>query len=131
MHRNPFSWRAAAIAAMDRHPAARERCRALAAELLLAEADEVARGNRHLTVVHGVPATPEERSQLDGFLKTADALLPVGAWTRRGDDDHVIVTVSGEGAEGRIAVLRAIADRCDPGHWRVGAHARPDLALRS
>ena len=126
-HRNPFSWRAAQLAAMAGHPAAGERCRELAGELIVAEAAELARGRRHLTVVHGVAESEHRAAQVSTFLANVDGLLPVGWWEQRGGDDHVIIAVAGDGADERIAQLRAVAELCNPGHWRISTDARPDL----
>jgi hypothetical protein len=56
-HRDPFTWRLAEIAAVRRVPGQEAQVAQLTEELLVAEASEVARGLRHVSVAHGEPAT--------------------------------------------------------------------------
>jgi hypothetical protein len=125
---NPYSWRLREIATLGPHPSRMERAGQLTAELITAEAVELARGIRHLSVVHGDPATPRESEELDTFLGRLDALSRQAEWSRiRGDFEHVIVAVGGQGADDRVAEIRTLVDRSNPGHWLVVDSARPPL----
>ena len=125
---NPYSWRLCELAALGNHPAHAPRRRQLTDELVLAEAAELVQGIRHVTVVHGDPATLRGAEQLATFLGQIDMLVAGATWERRrGDSEHVIVAVGGPDAEERIGHIVALAELWNPGHWTITENARPDL----
>ena len=125
---NPYSWRLREIAAHGDNPARAVRCRQLAAEVVVAEAHELARGVRHVSVVHGDPPTVREVEQLDTFLAQVASISDAAGWSRRrGDSEHIIVAVSGADAEERIGQIAGLAEFSNPGHWQITKSARPDL----
>lgn len=127
---NPYSWRLREVAGLGPHPVHVARRRQLLGELIWAEASELARGIRHVSVVHGVPAGRREADRLDRFLDGVDATLAGVAWSRRcGEDDHLIVAVGGPDADDRVGRLVTLAARYDPGHWVVTESPRPVLPV--
>lgn len=125
---NPYSWRLREVAACGGDPAREARSRQLEAELVVAEAHELAQGIRHISIVHGDPTTLHEADQVDTFLAQLAAVVADAGWSRRrGDHEHVIVAVGGNDADERIGHLAAMAELCNPGHWRITESARPAL----
>jgi hypothetical protein len=125
---NPFSWRLRQLAALGSDPRHADRRHQLVDEVLLAEADEVVQGIRHVAVVHGDPTTFAEADQVDIFLAQMEQLLETSSWhRRRGRDDHVIVSIGGADAEERAGQIAALAELANPGHWTITETARPDL----
>jgi hypothetical protein len=125
---NSYTWRLREIAALRDDPARATRCRQLTGELVLAEAHELAQGIRHVSIVHGDPATLREADQLDTFMAQVDALVATATWSRRrGDYVHLILAVGGDDADERIGHVVAVAELSNPGHWHITEGARPDL----
>ena len=125
---NPYSWRLREIAALADDPTGAARRRQLTDELVAAEALELAQGIRHVSIVHGDPATMHEADQVDTFLGQIDRCIAGAAWSRRrGDHEHVIIAAGGDDAEQRIGHLTGLAELCNPGHWTINKSARPDL----
>jgi hypothetical protein len=125
---NPYSWRLREIAALAGDPTGRARCQQLRAELVVTEALELAQGIRHVSIVHGDPATLHEADQLDTFLAQIPGLIDGATWSRRrGDYEHIIVAVGGHDADERIGHVLGLAELSNPGHWRITESARPDL----
>lgn len=126
---NPFSWRAQELAALGDTLRDLERRDQLRTELALAEADEAARGAKHLSVAHGIPVTTDECIHLQEFYDIAREMASAVGWYRlRGADTHIIVTVAGPTADECIARLANVAASMNPGHWRIVWSACPDLA---
>jgi len=130
-HRDPFTWRLAEIAALRRDGGHDARIAQLTDELLVAEASEVSRGLRHVSITHGEPTTAMAAEQVETFVSNVNRMVPVGWWTRRGDADHLIITVGGDGAEETVRQLAGVAELCNPGHWHVSRGARPGVVDRA
>jgi len=122
---NPFGPRIADLADPSTSP---ERREALREELLLWEAEEVAHGFRHLTIVHGDPVELGACRHLAAFYDRLRIVADRCGWVRvRGEFEFVTVTVRGVDAERRLAEFAAAADGFDPGDWVVTATAFPPL----
>jgi hypothetical protein len=114
---NPFGWRLAEIADASTGDLRR---RDLVESLIIAEAEELARGRRHLTIVHGAPDTIADGATLDAFYDQLFALVEFAEWARvRGTEEFVTVTVGGAGAEQLLLQIVDVAHRADPGDWQV------------
>lgn len=114
---NPYGWRHADLADPATSP---HRRRALLDELLVCEAEELAHGRRHLTIVHGDPDTPAAARHLTTFYDTLRVLASDAEWVRvRGTADYVTITIGGHNAEARINELLATAHTANPGHWTI------------
>lgn len=114
---NPFGWRLAEIA----DPVTDDlRRRDLIESLIIAEAEELARGRRHLTVVHGAPATIADSQMLDAFYDGVFAVADMAEWSRvRGTEAFVTVTLGGFDAEQLLLDIVELAHRSNPGGWQV------------
>lgn len=103
---------------------------ALSEQLLVAEAEELAHGWRHLTVVHGDPTDLAASRQLSAFYDTLPQLDACGPVRICGNIiGYVTITVGGSYADERIAALAAAARVADPGDWTIVAAAYPPEAL--
>jgi hypothetical protein len=93
-------------------------------ELLADEAQEIAWGRRHLSVVHGKLLDEAEADALDDIVCALLDLVD-GRWHRFGGiaDRHFTLTVDGPAAEDLIADAADLATRTKPTHWRVVATA--------
>ena len=121
--RNPFGWRLADIADPATDPLRRLE---LCDELLVCEAEELAHGHRHLTILHGDPTDVAQSRHLSAFYDTLRRLADGCSWVRvRGDLDYVTVTVRAEGADEQIAPFTSAAESANPGAWLIVASAVP------
>lgn len=126
---NPFSWRAAELASLGEDPSHAARRSELLTELALAEADEAARGAKHLSVAHGAAGSVAEGEHIAEFYDIVREMTGRMEWSRlRGAEDHIIVTVAGAAADECIARLANVAESMNPGHWRIVRSACPNLA---
>lgn len=109
---DPFTWRLAELEVAD----APCRRRLLEQDLLVAEAEEVALGRRHLTIVHGEPLDPDEAADLDAFYDAVFEVVEAAEWCRvRGTLDWVTVTVAGARRDDvLIDVVHLVS-----GRWRL------------
>ena len=99
--------------------------------MLVWEAEEVAHGYRHLTIVHGDPGELDAVRHLSAFYDTLRRLAGASRWVRvRGDVDYVTVTVGGADGEERIDQFAAAAEAASPGDWLVVASAFPPVSWR-
>lgn len=114
---NPFGWRLAEIA----DPSTDDlRRRDLVESLIVAEAEELALGRRHLTIVHGAPATVADGDVLDAFYNEVFAIAELADWARvRGTEEFVTVTVGGSSADQLLLDIVELARRTNPGSWQV------------
>lgn len=114
---NPFGWRLAEIA----DPSTDDlRRRDLIESLIIAEAEELTRGRRHLTIVHGAPATVGDSEMLDAFYDEVFAMAELADWARvRGTEEFVTVTVDGPGADLLLLDIVELARRRNPGGWQI------------
>lgn len=123
---DPFWCRLADLADPATTP---QRRRALVEDLFVCEAEEVAHGLRHLTVVHGCPDSLRASRYLDTFYDGLRVLAAEAGWVRvRGTVDYVTVTVRGDDADERIDALVAVARVANPGDWVIVPSAYPPLA---
>lgn len=123
---NPFGWRLAELADPD---AASGHRVVLLEELLVWEAEEVAHGYRHLTVVHGDPGGLAAVRHLSGFYEELRRLADESGWVRvRGAVDFVTVTVRGADADRRMGEFERAAEVANPGDWSVVAAAFPSVS---
>ena len=122
---NPFGWRLAEIA----DPGTDDlRRRDLIDSLIIAEAEELALGRRHLTIVHGAPATVADSAGLDAFYDEVFAIAEVADWARvRGTEDFVTVTVGGPNADQVLLRIVGRARRANPGGWQVMDRPFPSI----
>jgi hypothetical protein len=98
-------------------------------ELAVLEAEELAHGRRHLTIVHGDPTQVAASRNLSEFYKELRRLAAGCEWVRvRGNAEYVTVTVGGAGADEQVALFEAAAAFADPGDWRIVASALPPLS---
>jgi hypothetical protein len=93
-------------------------------ELLADEAQEIAWGRRHLSVVHGEVLDEVEAETLDDIVCALLDLID-GAWHRFGGlaDHHFTLTIVGPDADDVIGRAAEVITRCKPDHWRVIATA--------
>jgi hypothetical protein len=114
---NPFGWRLAEIA--DPRTDGFRRAD-LIESLIVVEAEELALGRRHLTIVHGRPGKLVDSEILDEFYDAVFEIAGVAEWARvRGTEDHVTVTVAGPLADGLLLDVAEVAHRANPGGWQV------------
>ena len=124
---NPYGWRHADLADTTTSP---QRRRALLDELLVCEAEELAHGLRHLTIVHGDPQGIADSRHLSTFYDTLRVLASSAEWVRvRGTVDRVTITIGGHAAQDRVDELVAAAHAADPGYWAIAQTA--SLATRT
>jgi hypothetical protein len=122
---DPYGWRLADLADPTTSP---QRRGELIEELFVWEAEEVAHGHRHVTIVHGCPETPADSCYLDTFYDTLRVLAAEAGWVRvRGTVDHVTITVRGADADARIEAFTSAARAANPGGWAIFASAYPPL----
>jgi len=98
--------------------------------LLVDEAQELAWGRRHLTLVHGEPVDEVEAELLDELFAAWIDLSHQAEWSRMGavPDHHVTLAVAGPGADELVAAAADLAGRANPGHWNILDAAVPTLA---
>ena len=114
---NPFGWRLAEIADPGTDHLRR---RDLIESLLVAEAEELMLGRRHLTIVHGAPTSIVDSEVLDVFYDSVFAHVANSDWSRvRGTEDFVTVTVGGADADEILLDLVEFAHRANPGGWQL------------
>jgi hypothetical protein len=122
---NPFGWRLAEIAVRATGDIRR---RELFVSLVICEAEELALGRRHVTIVHGDPDNLPESHHLTRFYETVAGLASAADWSRvRGTSDYVTVTFAGPDAERMISLVATAARRANPGWWSVTESPYPDL----
>jgi hypothetical protein len=119
---DPFTYLLNEIRAHDsglRHwqPGTRDR---YLGELLADEAQELAWGRRHLTVVHGEVLDEVEAEALDDIVCALLDLID-GRWHRFGGmpDHHFTLTVAGTDADELIDAAVEVAVRARPVHWLI------------
>lgn len=122
---NPFGWRLAEIADPSTDPLRRTD---LIESLIIVEAEELALGRRHLTIVHGQPATLVKSETLDEFYDAVFEIAGTAEWSRvRGTEDHVTVTVAGPHADELLLDIAELAHRANPGGWQVIERPFPNV----
>lgn len=122
---DPFWCRLADLADPATTP---QRRRALIEDLIVCEAEEIAHGHRHLTIVHGCPDNHLDSRDLDAFYDTLRLLAAETSWVRvRGTTHYVTVTVRSD-ADRRIDAFAAAARAADPGGWVIVTAPYPPSA---
>jgi hypothetical protein len=108
---DPFGWRLQELADPDLNPPRRAE---LLEELLVAEAEELAAGRRHLTIVHREPTDIAEAEQLNDFYDTVEELVDEAEWSRlSGGPDYLTVTVAGAGRDDWLTRIGDVARRAN------------------
>lgn len=108
---DPFGWRLQEIADPSMRPLRRAE---LLDELLVAEAEELAAGRRHLTIVHGEPADMAEAEELNDFYDAVERIADEAEWSRvSGGPHYVTVTIAGADRDEWLARI------IDVGHDRA------------
>ena len=114
---DPFGWRLQELGDPDLNPLRRAELRE---ELLLAEAEEVAAGRRHLTVIHGAPADVAEAEELNDFYDTVEEIVEEADWSRlSGGPDYLTVTLAGAGRDEWLARIADVAIGLAWERWAV------------
>ncbi len=87
---------------------------------LLTEAEDLTRGLRYLSVATGDPETDDELARINALTAAAWTPAPDAATTSiRGGNDYLTIRVEGSAADSFVEDLATIAQRLDPGFWRV------------
>jgi len=125
---DPFSYLLAEIRAYDAglrpwEPALRDH---YVEALLIQEAEELAWGRHHITIIHGPFVDEIERDLVDELYATILERLDTTEWYRVGGhpDHHITVTLEGALAEAKLAGIADLAARINPGDWRLVDSAR-------
>jgi hypothetical protein len=98
----------------------------LAATALVAEAEDLTRGVRYLSVATGDPETDDELARINTLTDTAWIPQPDAATTSiRGGNDYLTIRIEGPGADAFVEQLAALAQRLNPGFWRISHSPHP------
>jgi hypothetical protein len=98
----------------------------LAVVSLVAEAEDLTRGVRHLSIATGDPETDDELARINALTDAAWTARADAATTSiRGGGDYLTIRVEGAGAEAFVEDLAALAHRLDPGFWRISRSPHP------
>lgn len=98
----------------------------LAVASLVAEAEDLTRGVRHLSIATGDPETDDELARINALTDAAWTARADAATTSiRGGGDYLTIRVEGAGAEAFVEDLAALARRLDPGFWRINRSPHP------
>lgn len=89
--------------------------------LLIEEAQEIAWGRRHLTVVHGEPVDDVEAELLDELFAAWEDIGEDATWSRIGGvpDQHLTIALSGPDVGTHLAQAIECAMQSNPGHWKL------------
>jgi len=89
--------------------------------LLIEEAQEIAWGRRHLTVVHGEVLDDVDAELLDELFAAWEDIAGRVAWARLGGvpDDHMTITLAGPHSEDALTLASDAALQLRPRHWIV------------
>lgn len=113
---DPFEWRHAELTDPSTNPLRRSE---LIDALIVWEAEEIAVGRRHLTIVHGEPTDIAASVHLDAFYDTARAIADQAQWSRlAGGIEYLTVTLAGTERDRIHQQLAEMAHQASPG-WRV------------
>lgn len=93
--------------------------------LLADEAEEIAWGRRHLTVVHGSQADDIEAELLDELFAAWEDIAACATWGRIGGvaRSHLTLTLAGDLVEHLMASALDAARDVNPGAWRITEEA--------
>ena len=110
----------------DRQSAAEAYLAQLRQAALIAEAEDLAHGVRHLSVVTGELETADDVTRIEQ--------LTAAAWrgrdgarmrTSRGGSDYVTLFIEGAAADQFVDELAALAEALNPGWWRMTRSPHP------
>jgi hypothetical protein len=89
--------------------------------LLVDEAEELAWGRRHVTLVHGEPVDEIDAELLDELCAAWIRLARQAEWSRMGavPGHHVTFSVAGADADELVAIAAHLAARANPGRWKI------------
>lgn len=98
--------------------------------LLIEEAQEIAWGRRHITVLHGPIVDDVEAELLDELFAMWEEIAEVVDWARIGGvpDDHMTITVAGPRSEEALALAADTALKVRARHWTIVETAIPGSA---
>lgn len=114
---DPFGWRLDELTNPDLNPLRRNE---LLEGLLTAEAEELAIGRAHLTIVHGEPTDIAEAEELNDFYDSVEQLVEKAEWSRlAGGSDYLTVTLAGPGHIDWLACVSDDARRRSDGRWQI------------
>lgn len=114
---DPFGWRLDELADPHINPLRRDE---LLEGLLLAEAEELAVGRRHLTIIHGEPTDIAEAEALNGFYDTVGEIVATAEWSRlTGGTSHLTVTVAGSSRDDDVGLVVDAARTIGAAGWRI------------
>lgn len=98
----------------------------LAVASLVAAAEDLTRGVRHLSIATGDPETDDELARINALTDAAWTARADAATTSiRGGGDYLTIRVEGAGAAAFVEDLAALAHRLDPGFWRINRSPHP------
>ena len=114
---DPFGWRLQELADPALNPF---RHSELLEDLLVAEAEEIVAGRRHLTIVHGEPADIAEAEELNDFYDAVEEIVDDTEWSRvAGGPDYLTVTVAGMDRNEWLARMTDVARHRATDRWRI------------
>lgn len=114
---DPFGWRLKELADPDLNPLRRTE---LLDGLLVAEAEELAAGRRHLTIVHGGPTDIAEAEDLNDFYDAVEEIVDGADWSRlSGGADYLTVTVAGSAGDEWLARVTDLTHRLAGAQWLI------------
>ena len=120
---NPYGWRLADPADPATSP---DRRHQLIDDLIAWEAEELAHGYRHLTIVHGDHRDLDANRDLSAFFDRLAALAARAGWVRvRGTADYVTITLHGPQADQQIRDFAAVAHEFRRDDWTITPSAFP------
>ncbi|EHB48761.1 HNH endonuclease [Mycolicibacterium rhodesiae JS60] len=98
----------------------------LARDALLAEAEDLARGVRHVSVATGDPETDHDVALVNAFTNAVwSARGDTRATSIRGGNDYMTVRIEGPDAAAFVDELAALAEDLNPGFWRITRSPHP------
>jgi hypothetical protein len=98
----------------------------LARSSLIAEAEDLARGVRHLSIATGDPETDDDVARINQLTNAAwEGRDTTKATSIRGGNDYMTVRVEGPAADAVVDELALLAQALDPGWWRVTKSPHP------
>ena len=122
---DPFGWRLTELADPTTNPLRRVE---LLDDLVTCEAEELARGRRHITVVHGDPTDLTASDHLDRFYDAITTLLAAATWSRlTGGADYVTVAIAGSDRDRLLEAVVEAAHHARTAGWIVVESPHPPI----
>jgi hypothetical protein len=120
---DPFGWRHTELGDPTINPLRRDE---LLADLVASEAEELANGRRHVTVMHGTPTDLDTSAGLDRFHDTIRTLTAKAAWSRlAGGADYLTLTVADPDCDRILASVIDAATCAGAGGWVIVESPHP------